>query len=101
MAARRAPASLLVLALLVGGCASDGADSVESLRYESARPESTTPAEVTEMRETLAEQRSETETRLDTLMGGAASIEGAGASPWYAPIFDTVDFLLSVGHLIW
>ena len=88
---------LLPCALLLGACASGGSPgSVDEMRSSSSRATNAVPDGVTEMRETMADQRAETNQRLDSVMGGAP----AGA-PWYGPMFDVFDVAASFGGLLY
>jgi len=83
--------------LLVAACASDGSPgSVDEMRSSSQRATNQVPDGVVEMRETMADQRAETNTRLDNVMGASAA-EGSDGSFWYTPLFDVLDVAASLG----
>ncbi len=74
---------------------------MDEMRSSSSRATNAVPEGVTEMRETMADQRAETNERLDSVMGGSATEAGTGGGAWYAPVFDTLDIAASLGGLLW
>ena len=85
--------------LFVAACASDGPPgSIEEMRSNSYRATNPVPDGVTEMRETLAGQRSETNALLDSVMGAAPA---GDSGYWYTPIFDALDAAVSVGKWLY
>jgi len=85
--------------LFAAACASDGSPgSVEEMRSDSYRATNQVPDGVTEMRDTLAGQRAETNSFLDSVMG-AAPADDSGY--WYAPIFDALDAAASIGSWLY
>ncbi len=87
---RTACALVLAAAPALGACASDG----------PVRPEREVPSELQDVRDSLADQRDATQERLDMAMGGNGPLV-ADAQPWYAPVFDALDFAASLAHLLW
>jgi len=85
--------------LLLVACASDNSPgSVDEMRSDSYRATNQVPDGVVEMRETLADQRSQTNELLDAVMGAApAGSDGY----WYTPLFDALDIATSVGKWLY
>ena len=89
----------LVPLLLLAACASDNSPgSIEEMRSESRGAMNPVPEEVAEMRETLSDQRAETNSRLDNVMGAAPEGEGGY---WYTPLFDVLDTATALGKWLY